>query len=93
MRITISFILVVLSSTAFASDCTVTKAQYDALEMGMRYQQAVDALGCEGEELSISEMGSFKTIMMMWEGNSLSASMAAIFQNDRLIQKEEFGLN
>lgn len=93
MRITTSFILAVLSSPAFASDCTVTKAQYDALETGMRYRQAVDILGCEGEEMSSSEMGSFKTIMIVWEGSSLGGNMNAMFQNDRLIQKAQFGLD
>jgi len=77
---------------AMASDCTVTKAQYDALQHGMSYSQAVGILGCEGEELSSSDIAGTKTIMLMWKGDSFGANMTAMFQDDRMIQKAQFGL-
>lgn len=83
--------LCLAASTAFA-DCKVSKAQYEALKDEMTYQQAVSILGCEGEELSSSAIGGIKTIMMMWHGASLGANMNAMFQDNALIMKAQFGL-
>jgi hypothetical protein len=75
------------------ADCKVTKENYDKLQTGMSYSQAVAILGCDGEELSSSEMGGFKTIMYMWTGSSWSgANMNAMFQNDELVSKAQIGL-
>ena len=84
--------ILVLPSVTLA-DCKVTKKQYDKLQSGMSYSQAVAILGCDGEELSSSDMGGFKTIMYMWTGSSWSgANMNAMFQNDQLISKAQMGL-
>ncbi len=80
------------ATPAFGSDCKVTKAHYDALQSGMTYGQAISVLGCEGEEMSSSDMAGFKTVMYMWNGNSLGGNMNAMFQNDSLINKAQFGL-
>jgi len=83
----------IAAAQAFAqSGCKVTKAQYDALKHGMSYAQVVSVLGCEGEELSSSEIAGFKTIMFMWEGRGFGANMNVMIQNDELVQKAQFGL-
>lgn len=94
MKLTIATIIGLLALTpySFASDCTVTKAKYDAVKNGMTYSQVASILGCDGEELSSSEMAGFKTIMYMWDGNSLGGNMNAMFQNGKLVQKAQFGL-
>jgi hypothetical protein len=74
------------------TSCKVTKAGYEALETGMSYADAVNALGCEGEELSSSEIGGIKTVMLMWNGEGIAANMNAMFQDDRLVSKAHFGL-
>jgi hypothetical protein len=81
-----------LAAPAWASDCKVGKAQYDALQSGMSYADAVAVLGCAGEELSSSEMAGYKTVMFMWDGNSFGANMNAMFQNDAMVSKAQFGL-
>lgn len=94
MKLTIATIigLLTITSSSFATDCKVTKAKYDAVKSGMTYSQVASILGCNGEELSSSDMAGFKTIMYMWDGNSLGGNMNAMFQNGQLIQKAQFGL-
>ena len=70
----------------------VTMENYKRLKTGMTYKQAVEILGEEGEEISSSDLGDIRTVMYMWKGYSLGANMNAMFQNDRLQTKAQFGL-
>ena len=79
-------------AAAAQSSCTVTKQQYSMLKSGASYSEAVEILGCEGEEMSSSDLAGISTIMYMWQGNSMGANMNAMFQNGRLINKAQFGL-
>lgn len=88
----LSALFIAAASPASASGCTVTKAQYAALSDGISYQQAVNILGCEGEELSSSDMAGYKTTMYMWEGNGFGGNMNAMFQNNAMVSKAQFGL-
>ena len=72
--------------------CKASKEAYSQLETGMSYERAVEIIGCEGEEMSSSEIAGFKTIMLMWEGNSFASSMNAMFQNNELVSKAQMGL-
>jgi hypothetical protein len=75
------------------TSCKVSMAQYTTLKTGMSYDEARGMLGCDGIELSSSEMPGFKTIMFMWTGaGGLGANMNAMFQNDKLQMKSQFGL-
>lgn len=87
-----ALVTMALMQSASAGECTVSKAQYDQLQHGMSYSEAVSVLGCDGEEISSSDIGGIKTIMLMWEGDSLGANMNAMFQDDRMVQKAQFGL-
>lgn len=76
----------------------VTKAHYDRIQKGMSYRQVVAVIGAEGEELSRNElegvpgvMESVETVMYQWQ-NGNGSNMNAIFQNDKLMQKAQFGL-
>lgn len=94
MRFTITALaLLAFTYTANAeSECKVTKQQYNMLKSGASYSQAVAILGCEGEEISSSDMAGITTIMYMWNGASMGANMNAMFQNGRLVNKAQFGL-
>ncbi len=59
----------------------------------MSYAQAVEILGDPGEEMSSNEIAGTKTVMYMWEGRTMGANMNAMFQNDKMIQKAQFGLD
>lgn len=70
---------------------TVTRAEFEQLETGMSYQEAVEVIGAEGEEISRSEVMGTKTVMYQWT-NYDASNMNAMFQNGKLIQKAQFGL-
>jgi hypothetical protein len=82
--------------TAYAQNttCVVSKSQFMALRTGMTYRDAMRILGCEGDEVSRSEMAGFRTVIYAWKGSVWSgANMNAMFQNDRLISKSQAGLS
>jgi len=87
----IAAMLSAAAPAAAGTECKATKQHYSALETGMSYAEAVAIVGCEGEEMSSSEMMGIRTIMVMWDGASFG-SMTAMFQNDELMSKAQFGL-
>jgi hypothetical protein len=78
-----------LTAVAGATDC---KAQYDALKEGHSYARAMQIMRCGGEELSSSSVAGIETVMYMWDGNGFGANMNAMFQNDAMMAKAQFGL-
>jgi len=69
----------------------VTKAEYDKLRKGMSLGDARRIIGASGEELSRNDLAGTSTVMYGWT-NSNGSNMNAMFQNDKLIQKAQFGL-
>jgi hypothetical protein len=70
----------------------VTMANYERLETGMSYDGVVDILGEPGKEMSRNEIADITTVMYMWSGGFVGGNMNAMFQNDRLVSKAQFGL-
>ena len=90
-----AFIFMFLNGSVHAQQavCKVTASQYKAIKAGMSYAQVTKILGCDGEELSSSEMAGFKTSMYSWSGKgSLGANMNIMVQNDEVVTKAQFGL-
>jgi hypothetical protein len=73
------------------SSCAVTAQGYAHLQSGDTYAAAVAKLGCEGSEISRSDIPDYITVMYMWEGEPLGANMSATFRNDKLISKAQLG--
>lgn len=69
----------------------VTKAEYDSLSTGMSYLEASRIIGVSGNEMSRNEIAGIVTVMYMWQ-NPDGSNMNAMFQNDGLVQKAQFGL-
>jgi hypothetical protein len=77
----------------------VTLEKYHRVATGMTYQAvATRIIGNWGEELSRSNvkgvpgvMPSLETVMYQWV-NPDGSNMNAMFQNNRLVQKAQFGL-
>lgn len=76
----------------------VTFDEYKRIQNGMSYKEVVAIIGAEGEEMSRNKidgvpgvMESVETVMYQWV-NSNGSNMNAIFQNDKLNQKAQFGL-
>lgn len=57
----------------------------------MSYYDVTDIIGYYGEELSSSNIGDLETIMYEWV-NADGSNMNAMFQNDKLVSKAQYGL-
>ena len=84
------------SATKASSNTTnnpvITMSKYEQLETGISYRQAVTIIGAEGKELSRSTVADYSTVMYAWQ-NRDGSNMSAMFQNGRLVNKAQFGLN
>lgn len=69
----------------------VTLADYRRIDAGMSYGQVRAIIGADGEELSRSDIAQYTTIMYSWK-NANGSNMNALFQNNRLVTKAQFGL-
>jgi hypothetical protein len=70
----------------------VTMANYLRLEDGMSYADAVRIMGRSGEEISRSDVAGYTTVMYSWKAEKGVGNMNAMFQNDKLVTKAQFGL-
>ncbi len=78
---------------------TVTLQIYTQIKLGMSYIQVASIIGRDGVEIShshlenpSSEIPSLDTTIFQWI-NRNGSNMNAIFQNGKLIQKTQYGLN
>lgn len=69
----------------------VSKASFDSLRSGMSYAQAVKIIGSDGEVMSSTDIGGIETVMYVWK-NWDGSNMNAMFQNDAMVSKAQFGL-
>ncbi len=76
----------------------VTMSNYSQIQSGMTYQQVVQIIGTPGTESSSNHiegvpgvMTSVDTVMYQWV-NPGGSNMNAVFQNNKLVQKAQFGL-
>jgi hypothetical protein len=79
------------SQSALASPWPVTKAKYEVVQEGMTYDQVRTVIGAAGDEVSRSYIAGLTTVMYLWK-NSNGSNMNAMFQNERLITKAQWGL-
>ncbi len=66
---------------------------YTALKEGMTYDEVVRIVGAPGVERSRSAIGNTVTVLYAWQRRGSPGSMTVMFQNDRLVQKSQFGLD
>lgn len=81
----------VIPQPVIAPPPVVTKAEYDRIMEGMSYSQVRQIIGAPGEEQSRSDLAGFSTVMYSWM-NANGSNMNAMFQNDALVTKAQFGL-
>ena len=79
----------------------VTFDEYLKIQNGMSYSQVVSIIGAAGEEVTRHKiegvpgvMEPVETVMYQWVNRSGSSmhNMHAVFRNDKLVQKAQFGL-
>ncbi|HXG73164.1 MAG TPA: hypothetical protein VNJ04_21440 [Gemmatimonadaceae bacterium] len=69
----------------------VTAAEYGSLQDGMSYEEAVRIIGTAGTEASRSNVVGITTLLYSWQ-NPDGSNMNAMFQNDKLVTKAQYGL-
>lgn len=79
------------SSPGSISGDIVTMSKYNSIHDGMSYSEVTGIIEKSGEELSRSNIGDITTVMYSW-ANSDGSNMNAMFQNDKLVSKAQFGL-
>ncbi len=70
----------------------VTLAGYNEIKTSMTYSKVASILGEEGVEISSNDIAGYRTVMYQWKAKNGIGNMNAMFQNGRLIQKAQFGL-
>ena len=70
---------------------SITLANYHRIQEGMSYNQVARILDLHGEELSRSSIADHTTVMYARK-NRNGSNMNAMFQNDKLVSKAQFGL-
>lgn len=97
-----SFVFIVFALSFYLSmsgfNDVVTLDKYNRIKSGMFYAEVVSIIGKDGEELSRSDipgvqvfMPPIETIMFQWK-NGNGSNMNAMFQNNSLISKAQYGL-
>jgi hypothetical protein len=79
------------SLSGAVSPPAVTKAEFMQIENDMTYEQVVAIIGAKGEVQSESNIAGYHTVMYSWM-NPGGPNMNAMFQNGKLINKAQFGL-
>ncbi|BAU14079.1 hypothetical protein LEP3755_46240 [Leptolyngbya sp. NIES-3755] len=71
---------------------TVTLSEYNQIQSAMSYSEVIGIIGSSGSEQSRVEVpGTPETVMYAWQ-NSDGSNMNAMFQDDELVSKAQFGL-
>jgi hypothetical protein len=69
----------------------ITLAAYMQIQSGMTYEQVQEIIGTDGVEISRSNIAGYSTVMYSWKSWN-GSNMNAMFQNDQLVTKAQFGL-
>jgi len=69
----------------------ITLSAYMQIQSGMTYEQVQEIIGTDGVEISRSNIAGYSTVMYSWK-NWNGSNMNAMFQNDQLVTKAQFGL-
>ncbi len=78
---------------AEANDPGISSAEFQAIKTGMTPAEVTAIVGSPGEVISENELAGTRTVMVQWQGESgFGANANAMFQNGKLIQKSQFGL-
>jgi hypothetical protein len=80
------------NQTTEPASLKITYSEYQQIENGMSYQEVVNIIGEDGEELSNTVLGDLTILMYQWINSDFS-NMTATFENDKLTSKSQFGLN
>ncbi|HKX26418.1 MAG TPA: DUF3862 domain-containing protein [Blastocatellia bacterium] len=69
----------------------VTLQDFEKLQTGMSYQEVTEILGSPSKEIRRSETTAYTTVTYLWGGDQ-AGSVKVVFQDDKLIEKSQYGL-
>ncbi len=81
-----------LLAQAQQAGCKVTLSQYNRIQQGMSYEQAVATLGCEGKNPVFSQLAPHTYAKYSWDGSSPGSNVTLMFQSGKLTEKWQSGL-
>jgi hypothetical protein len=70
----------------------VSLSEFSQITTGMSYAQVSRILGSGGTENSRTDIGGTTTVMYTWQGSGFASNMNAMFQDEKLVSKAQFGL-
>ncbi|MGL5446574.1 MAG: hypothetical protein ACRDBL_04615 [Rhabdaerophilum sp.] len=80
-------------ATPAANDPGISATEFTAIQTGMTQDEVAGIVGSPGEVISENDLAGTRTVMVQWDGESgFGANANAMFQNGKLIQKSQFGL-
>ncbi len=80
-------------TTAPVNSPSMSMAEFNQIASGMTYETVVAIVGGPGELISEASLAGIVTRMYMWDGaGSLGANANAMFQNNSMVSKSQFGL-
>jgi hypothetical protein len=71
----------------------ISLEEYNAVEIGMSYEEVTKIIGSKGTISSEAGEGEYKTFLVIWYGSGSAGSNTNItFQNNKVMAKAQFGL-
>ena len=67
-------------------------SEYLGIREGMTYEEVSRIIGTRGSEVSSTSAEGYKLVSYSWQ-NENGSNMIALFENNRLTTKSQFGLN
>jgi hypothetical protein len=82
-----------MAKTGGAPPCLVNLEKFNAMKDRMSYFQIERDIGCAGIQTSSVTAGRSTTYVATWKGSgSFGANAKAVFRNDLLVGKSQYGL-
>ena len=79
------------SSTSAGSSTGITAEEFNAIEIGMSYEQVKEIIGEDGTESNSSQVGDVTAVIYTWSSDE-SGTADVMFQNDKVINKSQTGI-
>ena len=86
-------VLFILTVSLFANSSVITTDEYNKLNEGTSYAEAVRIVGGKGKVVHTYSKGNYNTVVYEWYGENKGEYVSAIFINNRLVTKEKYNFD
>lgn len=86
-----SFLFLIIACS-IGEKTEITLRDFEKVSMGMTYEEVVHTFGVEGEQLSENNVSPMSTTIYVWEGNGDVDQVTLVFRDNKLIHKQQMGL-